>query len=73
MSHPIVGMGGGLDEPLGLHFLRLLNQIFGYTALHYTLDRLNIPLSTYMVCLCKYRNSVTNLFTLAFQLKSIGS
>jgi hypothetical protein len=60
--------------PLGLHFVRFLRQIFGYTVLHYTVDRLNLQLSACMVCLCKYHNSVTNLFSLAFQqLKSIGS
>jgi hypothetical protein len=61
-------------SPLGERFVRFLKQIFGYTALHYTVDRLNLQLSTCMVCLCKYHNSITNLFSLAFQqLKSIGS
>jgi hypothetical protein len=61
-------MGGGVSgafslrnvcifPPLGLHFVRFLKQIFGYTPLHYTVDT---------VCLCKYHNSVTNLFSLAF-------
>jgi hypothetical protein len=59
---------------LGLHFVRFLNQMFEYRALHYTVDRLNRQLSTCMVCLCKHHNSVCNLFILAFQqLKSIGS
>ena len=55
--------------------MRFLTEIFGYTALHYTVDRLNLQLSTCMVCLCKYHNSVTNLFSLAFQqlVKCIGS
>jgi hypothetical protein len=60
--------------PLGLHFVRFLKQIFGYTSLQYTVDRLNLQLSTCMVCLYKYHNWVTNVFSLAFQqLKSIGS
>ena len=33
---------------LRLHFVRFLKQIFGYTALHYTVDRLNLQLSTFM-------------------------
>jgi hypothetical protein len=28
--------------PLGLQFLHFLKQIFGYTALHYAVDRLNL-------------------------------
>jgi hypothetical protein len=69
-----VGSGGILPHkknyfpPLGLHFAHFLKQIFGYTALHYTANRLNLQLSTCMVCLCKYHNSITNLFSL-----SIGS
>ena len=60
--------------PLRLHFVRFLKQIFGYTVLHYTVDRANLQLSTCMVCLCKYHNSITNLFCLAFQKhKSIGN
>jgi hypothetical protein len=52
--------------------VRFLKHIFGYTALHYTADRLHFQLSTCMVCLCKYYNSVSNLYSLAFQqLKSI--
>ena len=36
--------------------------------------RMNLQLSTCMVCLCKYHNSITNLFSPAFQqLKSLGS
>jgi hypothetical protein len=27
--------------PLGMYFVRFLNQMFGYTALHYTVDKLN--------------------------------
>ena len=38
---------------LPLHFLK---QIFGYTALHYAVDRLNLQLSTCIVCLCRYHN-----------------
>ena len=54
--------------------VRILEQVFGYTASHYTVDRLNLQLSTCMVCLCKYHNSIANLFSLAFQqLQSIGS
>jgi hypothetical protein len=30
------------STPIGLHFLRFLKHIFGYTALHYTVDRLNL-------------------------------
>ena len=37
---------------LGLHFVRFLKQIFGYTELHYTVDRLNLQLSTCVICLC---------------------
>jgi hypothetical protein len=41
--------------PLGVHFVRFLKHIqFGYTALHCTVDRLNLQLSTCMICLCKY-------------------
>jgi hypothetical protein len=42
-----------------------------YTALHYTVERMNLLLL--MECLCKYHNSVTNLVSLFQQLKSIGS
>jgi hypothetical protein len=28
-------------------------------TLHYTVDRLNLQLSTCLVCLCKYHNSIT--------------
>jgi hypothetical protein len=38
------------------HFLK---QIFGYTALHYAVDRLNLQLCTCIVCLCRYHNLVT--------------
>jgi hypothetical protein len=31
---------GGIFPPLGLHFVRILKQIFGYTAILYTVDRL---------------------------------
>jgi hypothetical protein len=37
---------------LGLHFVRFLKQIFGHTELHYTVDRLNLQLSTCVICLC---------------------
>jgi hypothetical protein len=50
------------STPIGLHFLRFLKHIFEYTALHYTVDRLNLYLSICMVCLCKYHNSVTRQF-----------
>jgi hypothetical protein len=40
--------------------MRFLKQIFGYTALHYAVDRVNLQLSICMVCLCEF-NSVTNL------------
>jgi hypothetical protein len=83
LSNVIVGESGAFSPRkclyyctpyIGLHYVRFLKQIFGYTALHYTVDRPNLQLSTCMVCLCKYHNSVTNLFGLAFQqLKSIGS
>jgi hypothetical protein len=81
VSYVIVDGSGGISprnllySPPGLHFVRFLKQIFRYTALHYTVDRLNLQLSTCIVCLYKYHNSVTdNLFSLAFQqLKSIGS
>ena len=63
--------------PLGLYFLHFLKPRFLdiHWALHYTVYRPNLQLSTCMVCLCsKYPNSVTNLLRLAFQqLKSIGS
>ena len=45
--------------PLWLQFLHFLKQIFGYTALHYAVDRLNLQWSTCMVCLCRYHNLVT--------------
>ena len=38
---------------------RFLKQIFGYTALHYAVDRLNLQLCTCIVCLCRYHNLVT--------------
>jgi hypothetical protein len=44
-----------------LHFLKL---IFGYTALHYAVDRLNLQLCTYMVCLCRYHKLVTQVASL---------
>ena len=50
-----------------------LKRIFGYIALHYAVDRLNLQLSTCMVCLCKYHNSFTNLFSLAFQHNSLSN
>jgi hypothetical protein len=67
VSHLIVGGGGGAGGILpqkmlvffypydcnSLHFLR---QIFGYTALHYAVDRLNLQLSTCIVGLCRYHN-----------------
>ena len=40
-------------------FMHFLKQIFGYTALNYAVDRLDLQLSTCMICLCKYHNSVT--------------
>ena len=30
------------STPIVLHFMRFLKQIFGYTALHYTVNRLNL-------------------------------
>ena len=45
--------------PLGLQFLHFLKQIFGYTALRYAVDRLNLQLCTCIVCLCRYHNLVT--------------
>ena len=70
VSHVLVGGSGGnlCIFPLpGLHFVRFLKQIFGYAALHYSVDRPNLQLSSSVVCLCKYHNSVTNLFCLDFQ------
>ena len=49
VSHLIVGGSGGISPeniciflPLGLQFLHFLEQIFGYTALHYAVDRRNL-------------------------------
>ena len=53
------GSGGILPQkifvffyPYGCNSLHFLKQIFGYTALHYAVDRLNLQLSTCIVCLC---------------------
>ena len=54
VSHLIVWGGGGV-----CNFLQFLKLIFGYTALHYDVDRLNLQLSTCIVCLCRYHNLVT--------------
>ena len=50
-SYAVVGESGGIPPqifcifpPLGLHFVCFLKQIFEYTALHYTVDRLNLQL-----------------------------
>ena len=58
VSYVILGGGGGgglgvffcIFLSLGLQFVHFLKQIFGYTALHYAVDRLNLQLSTCMVC-----------------------
>jgi hypothetical protein len=42
--------------PYDCNSLHFLKQIFGYTALHYAVDRLNLQLSTCIVCLCRYHN-----------------
>ena len=39
-------------QPYGCNSLHFLKQIFGYTALHFSVDRLNLQLSTCIVCLC---------------------
>jgi hypothetical protein len=61
VSHLIVGGSGFfcIFLPLWLQFLHFLKQIFGYTELHYAVDRLNLQWSTCMVCLCRYHNLVT--------------
>ena len=70
VSHLIVGGGGGsggiLPQKMFVFFypydcnsLHFLKQIFGYTALHYAVDRLNLRLCTCIVCLCRYHNLVT--------------
>jgi hypothetical protein len=66
VSHLIVGRGSGgilpqkifvFFYPYDCNFLHFLKQIFGCTALHYAVDRLN--LHTCIVCLCRYHNLVT--------------
>jgi hypothetical protein len=43
VSHLIVGAENiCIFLPLRLQFLHFLKQIFGYTALHYAVDRLNL-------------------------------
>jgi hypothetical protein len=70
VSHLIVGRGwwsGGIVPQKILVFFypyycnspRFLKQIFGYTALQYAVDRLNLQLCTCIVCLCRYHNLVT--------------
>ena len=66
VSHLLVGGGGSgviLPQKIFVFFypydcnsLHFLKQIFGYTALHYAVDRLNLQLSTCIVCLCRYHN-----------------
>jgi hypothetical protein len=62
---------------ISLHFVSFQKQIFGNTALHYTVDRLNLQSSTCMVCLCinttTWSLTTTNLFSLTFQQLTIGS
>jgi hypothetical protein len=63
-SHLLVGGGESGDilpqkifvffYPYDCNSLHFLKQIFGYTALHYAVDRLNLQLSTCIVCLCRY-------------------
>ena len=74
VSHLIVeggGAGGILPKKMFVFFypydsksLHFLKQIFGYTALHYAVDRLNLQLCTCIVCLCRYHNLVTQGTTL---------
>ena len=63
VSHLIVGGGGGVwgilpqkifvfFYPYDCNSLHFLKQIFGYAALHYAVDRLNLQLNTCIVCLC---------------------
>ena len=67
VSHLIVwGSGGILPQKIFVFFypydcnsLHFLKQIFGYTALRYAVDRLNLQLCTCIVCLCRYHNLVT--------------
>jgi hypothetical protein len=68
VSYVLVGGSGGIlpqkifciFPPLELKCEHFLKQIFGYTALHCVLiDRIWSVKSTYMVCLCKYHNWVT--------------
>jgi hypothetical protein len=61
VSHLIVG--GILSQKMFVFFypydcnsLHFLKQIFGYTALHYAVDRLNLQFSAGIVCLCRYHN-----------------
>jgi hypothetical protein len=66
VSHLLVGGGGSggiLPQKIFVFFypydcnsLHFLKQIFGYTALYYAVDRLNLQLSTCKVCLCRYHN-----------------
>jgi hypothetical protein len=66
VSHLIVvgGWPGGIlpqkifviFHPYDCNSLNFLKQIFGYTALHYAVDRLNLQLSAGIVCLCRYHN-----------------
>jgi hypothetical protein len=59
------GSGGILPQKIFVFFypyewnsLHFLKQIFGYTALHYAVERLNLQLCTCIVCLCRYHNLV---------------
>jgi hypothetical protein len=64
VSHLVVEGGGvwGISPqkifvffyPYDCNSLHFLKQILGYTALHYAVDRLNLQLSTCIVCLCRY-------------------
>jgi hypothetical protein len=67
VSHLIVGGGGGgwgilpkkmfvFFYPYDCNSVHFLKHIFGYTALHSAVDRLNLQLSTCIVCLCRYHN-----------------
>jgi hypothetical protein len=66
VSHLLVGGGGSggiipqkifvFFYPYDCNSLHFLKQIFGYIALHYAVDRLNLQLSTCIVCLCRYHN-----------------
>ena len=57
--------------PYDCNSLHFLKQIFGYTALHYAVDRMNLQLSTCIVCLCRYHNLAVTQGTSLINLEGL--